>query len=187
VGLDGLTIGRLAKDVGMSKSGLFAHFRSKDNLQLEVLNRAAELFTEKVLRPAFKLQKGEPRLHGIFENWVRYLNDDSLPGGSIFVAAAFELDDRPGVLRDYVQKAQRDLLSNIEKAAQMAIELGHFHKTCEASRFAWSLYSYVLGYHHSKRMVEDPRAEEHLRYAFEQLLESAKIETETIKKQRRQA
>lgn len=186
-GLAGLTIGHLAKEVGMSKSGLFAHFNSKDNLQLGVLERAADLFTLKVLRPAFQQPKGEPRLIGIFENWVQYLNDDSLPGGSIFVAAGFELDDRPGVLRDYVQKAQRDLISNIEKAAQMAIAAGHFHPTCEASRFAWSLYSFVLGYHHSKRMLEDPRAEEHLRHAFEQLIESAKTETKTIKKQQRRA
>lgn len=185
MGLDGLTIGTLAKEVGMSKSGLFAHFNSKDNLQLMVLERAAALFSQKVLKPAFQAERGEARVRAVFENWVSYLNDDSLPGGSIFVAAGFELDDRPGLLRDYVQKAQRDLLSNLERTASMAIERGHFHPSTDAAQFAWSMYAYVLGYHHSKRMLEDPLAEDRLRVAFDQLMEFAKLGNQM--KQRRQA
>lgn len=189
VGLEGLTIGTLAKEVGMSKSGLFAHFNSKDNLQLMVLERAAELFTSTVLKPAFQKPRGEPRLRAIFENWISYLNSGDLPGGSIFVAAAFELDDRPGPLRDYVQKAQKDLITNIKKAAEMAIEEKHFSQNSDPGHFAWTLYSFVLGYHHSKRMIEDPHAEEHLRQAFEGLMQSAKNENvlKQVNKERRRA
>ena len=169
-GLEGLTIGSLARDVGMSKSGLFAHFNSKDNLQLMVLQRAADVFTNQVIRAAITEPRGEPRVCAIFENWVEFLNEGDLPGGSIFVAAAFELDDRPGVLRNYVQKAQRDLITNLKKAASIAIEEGHFSRESDAGQFAWSMYAYVLGYHHSKRMLEDPKAEKHLRRAFESLL-----------------
>lgn len=169
IGLEGLTIGTLADKVGMSKSGLFAHFKSKDALQLAVLKRAADLFTTKVLAESFKSSRGQPRIQSIFENWIRFLNDE-LPGGSIFVAASFELDDRPGLLRDYVHKAQRDLIRSLEKAAELAIEEGHFSRNVDVGHFAWTLYSFVLGYHHSKRMIEDPNAESHLRAAFKGLL-----------------
>lgn len=187
-GLEGITIGTLAKEVGMSKSGLFAHFNSKDNLQLMVLERAAELFTAKVLKPAFEKPRGESRVRAIFENWLAYLNDGSaLPGGSVFVAAAFELDDRPGVLRDYVQKAQKDLIRNLRKAAEMAIKEGHFSKKCDPGQFAWTMYSFVLGYHHSKRMLNDPHAEKNIRQAFERLVDLAKSEEVLTYKERRRA
>lgn len=169
-GLEGLTIGTLAEKVGMSKSGLFAHFKSKDALQLSVLERAADLFTTKVLVESFGAPRGKPRIEAIFENWISFLNDESLPGGSIFVAASFELDDRPGILRDYVQRAQRDLIASLEKAAKIAVTEGHFSSRVDVGHFAWTLYSFVLGYHHSKRMIEDPNAESHLRAAFKGLL-----------------
>jgi AcrR family transcriptional regulator len=186
-GLEGLTIGTLAERVGMSKSGLFAHFKSKDALQLSVLERAADLFTTKVLMPAFKESRGEPRILALFENWIRFLNDEGLPGGSIFVAASFELDDRPGVLRDYVQKAQRDLIENLEKSAEFAIEEGHFSRSVDVGHFAWTLYSFVLGYHHSKRMIEDPNAESHLRAAFQGLLSACKSKTAVQNKIKKRA
>lgn len=117
-GLAGLTIGELAKSVGMSKSGLFAHFRGIDSLQLAVLEAAVEKFVGTVMRPAFAKPRGEPRLAALIKNWLRYINgSESLPGGSVIISASVELDDRPGVLRDFVQTAQRDLITNIEKAA----------------------------------------------------------------------
>ncbi|RYZ69469.1 MAG: TetR/AcrR family transcriptional regulator [Proteobacteria bacterium] len=171
-GIEGLTIGELAKAVGMSKSGLFAHFGGKDQLQLDVLKQATDRFVDSVMRPAFKAERGEPRLKAMFENWLTHLNDDSeLPGGSILIAASIELDDRPGALRDFVQKAQRDLIANVERAAQMAVEEGHFRSDLDVEQFAWSMYSFVLGYHHFKRMLEDPKAELHLKRSFQGLLE----------------
>jgi AcrR family transcriptional regulator len=187
-GIEGLTIGELAKAVGMSKSGLFAHFGGKDQLQLSVLQLATDRFVDIVMRSAFKSPRGEPRIKAMFKNWLEHLNGDSkLPGGSILIAASVELDDRPGVLRDFVQKAQKDLIKNIERAAKIAVEEGHFRKDLDVELFAWSLYSFVLGYHHFKRMLEDPKAELHVKRSFNGLLEVARAtgtqkKTETKKK-----
>lgn len=174
-GLAGLTIGELAKDVGLSKSGLFAHFQAKDSLQLAVLNTAVERFKERVLRPSFAKPRGEPRLKALVENWLAFLNGSSQqPGGSLLIAASVELDDRPGPLRDFVQKAQRDLITNIEKAARISVNEGHFRADLDCEQFAWSFYSFVLGYHHFARMLEDPKAELHLMRSIRGLFDVAR-------------
>lgn len=186
-GIGGLTLGELAKAVGMSKSGLFAHFQGKDNLQLSVLQTAVDRFVAAVFRPAFQEPRGEPRLKALFKYWLEHLNDQSaLPGGSILISASIELDDRPGVLRDFVQKAQKDLIKNIERAAKMAVEEGHFRSDLDTELFAWSMYSFVLGYHHFKRMLEDPKAERHVKRSFQGLLEMARApEARTVVSSRR--
>jgi AcrR family transcriptional regulator len=171
VGLEGLSFGSLAKAVGMSKSGLYAHFQAKDELQLSVLKAASEIFTSTVLKPAFNKPRGEPRVRAMFENWMSHLNgNDNLPGGSVFISASIELDDRPGPLRDYVKEQQKALIQTIQDAAKMSVEEGHFRADLDTEQFAWTMYSFVLGYHHFKRMLEDPKAEEHLRNSFEGLL-----------------
>lgn len=171
-GIEGLTIGELAKAVGMSKSGLFAHFQGKDNLQLSVLQAATDRFVDAVMKPAFRQPRGEPRVRAFFYNWLEHLDDQAaLPGGSVLISASIELDDRPGVLRDFVQKAQKDLIKNIEIAAQLAVDEGHFRKDLDIEIFAWTVYSFVLGYHHFKRMLEDPMAESHVKRSFKALLE----------------
>lgn len=176
-GIEGLTLGELAKAVGMSKSGLFAHFASKDQLQLEVLKKTTDHFVDVVMRPAFKEPRGVPRLMAMATNWFNYLNEEStLPGGSILIAASFELDDQPGVLRDYVQQAQKDLILNIARAAKIAVEEGHFIKGLDVDQFAWSLYSFVLGYHHFKRMLNDPKAEDYYNHSIKRLMEIGRYE-----------
>jgi AcrR family transcriptional regulator len=181
-GLEGLTIGDLAKTVGMSKSGLFAHFGGKDQLQLAVLELAVQRFVEIVMLPAFKAERGEPRICAVFDNWLDHLNDgEALPGGSVLIAASTELDDQPGPLRDFVQSSQKELIGNIEKAAKMAVSEGHFRKDLDVEQFAWTLYSFVLGYHHFKRMLEDPKAELHLKRSFNGLLEVARSQKQTEK------
>jgi len=173
-GIQGLTIGSLAKIVGMSKSGLFAHFQSKENLQVMVIELAANDFTQKVLSQAFLQPRGVPRVRKILENWVNYLSDEkSLPGGKVLIEASIQLNSQPGPVRNFIQKAQKDLLYNIQKASQIAIEEGHFRKDLDCALFAWSMYSLVLGYFHSKKMLEDPKAEFYLNKKFEDLLESS--------------
>lgn len=170
-GIESLSFGGLAKAVGMSKSGLYAHFQAKDQLQLSVLRAASEIFTESVLKKAFSKPRGEPRLRAMFENWMEHLNgNDSLPGGSVFIAASIELDDRPGPLRDFVHEQQKTLIQTLADAARMAVEEGHFRRDLDTEQFAWTMYSFVLGYHHFKRMLNDPKAEEHLRNSFEGLV-----------------
>lgn len=174
-GIEGLTLGELAKAVGMSKSGLFAHFAAKDQLQLEVLQKATENFVDVVLRPSFKAPRGEPRLVEMSKNWFNYLNGEAnQPGGSILIAASSELDDQPGVLRDYLQKVQNDLVANIVKAAKMAVDEGQFRKDLDADQFAWSMYSFVLGYHHFKRMLNSPKAETYYKQSMKHLMEIAR-------------
>ena len=174
-GLAGLTIGELAKAVGMSKSGIFAHFKGKDTLQLEVLQAAVERFIDAVMRPAFQEAPGEPRLMALLNRWLKFIDgSDSQPGGSILIAASIELDDRPGPLRDFVKRAQQELITNVEKAARIAVEQKHFRADLDCEQFAWSLYSFVLGYHHFSRMLEDPEAERRLRKSVSGLLKIAR-------------
>src|ERR1700682_4661593 len=108
--LSGLSIGRLAEDLHMSKSGLFAHFEAKETLQVEVLERAAQLFVEAIVRPALAPPPGEPRVRALFEHWLCWTKRARLPGGCLFVAAAAELDDRRGPVRDRLVSLQREWL-----------------------------------------------------------------------------
>jgi AcrR family transcriptional regulator len=173
-GLEGLSIGGLATELGLSKSGLFAHFGSKEELQLQVLQEAETRFREIVVQPALREPRGEPRLRAFFERWLDWDTGRSLPGGCVFVAAAVELDDRPGPLRDFLVQAQRDWFEALAKAARLAVEAGHFRPDLDAEQFAFHLYGIVLGYHHFKRLLRDPRAEERARAAFERLVDSVR-------------
>ena len=117
IGFEGLTIGRLADDLGMSKSGLFAHFRSKEALQLEILRMAGARMVEAVVKPAFAAPRGEPRVRELFERWLDWEQSPSLPGGCPFMSASFELDDRPGPVRDFVVQNLRDWMDTLAGAA----------------------------------------------------------------------
>ncbi|HXM79056.1 MAG TPA: TetR/AcrR family transcriptional regulator [Thermoanaerobaculia bacterium] len=174
VGLSGLSIGRLAEDLHMSKSGLFAHFEAKETLQVEVLERAAQLFVEAVVRPALAQPRGEPRLRALFEHWLCWTKTARLPGGCLFVAAAAELDDRRGPVRDRLVSLQREWLELIANVARTGIPLGHFRDDLDAQQCAHDLYSVMLGYHHAKRLLRDPRAEDRARAGFESLLAAAR-------------
>ncbi len=173
-GLEGLTIGSLSSELGLSKSGLFAHFGSKDELQLQVLQAAVSRFTDTVARPALAELPGEPRIRAFFERWLAWANDPSMPGGCIFVAASAELDDRPGPPRDFLAQSHRNRTAFMAKAARMGIEAGHFQAEMDPEQFAFDMDCIALGYHHTHRLLRDPRAVERARAAFERLLASYK-------------
>lgn len=173
-GLEGLTVGELAGRLDISKSGLFAHFGSKEKLQLEVLAAAADRFTQAVFVPAIKVTRGEPRVRALFEHWLEWGTSDDMPGGCIFISSAFELDDRPGVLRDALLKTHRDLMDAMAHAARLAVEEGHFRKDLDAHQFAFEMYSVVLGHHLNARLLKDRRTTQRTRAAFERLLADAK-------------
>jgi AcrR family transcriptional regulator len=173
-GLDGLSIGVLANDLGLSKSGLFAHFGSKEDLQLAVLAEAATRFTDTVMRPAFRAPRGEPRIRRLFENWMGWIGDPATPGGCVMLAAATELDDQEGRPRDFLVGSQRQLVGSLAKAARMAVEEGHFAARLDADQFAFELYAMLLGCSHWKRLLRDPKAEARARAAFERLLAAAR-------------
>jgi AcrR family transcriptional regulator len=173
-GLEGISIGVLANDLGLSKSGLFAHFGSKEELQLAVLKLVAERFEREVLLPAFRAPRGEPRIRRIFDRWMDWVNG-AAPGGCPFVAASFELDDRVDSRpRDYLVTAQRLLLSALARAAQLAKEEGHFRSDLDPEQFAFEMDGILLSYSHWKRLLRDPRADARARAAFDTLLASSR-------------
>jgi len=175
VGFEGLTIGTLAERVGMSKSGLFGHFQSKEALQIEVLETAVERFMRKVIHPALGTPRGEPRVRALFENWLLWARGHSKTGGCVFIAAANELDDREASsLRDRLVEYQREWLHGLERAAQLATEEGHFRADLDASQFAYEFYSIILAFHHSSRLLRDKRSDERAERQFERLIANSK-------------
>ena len=169
-GLDGLTIGRLAKDLGLSKSGLFAHFRSKEQLQLQVLAAAAQRFVDFVVLPALKEPRGEPRVVALFDRWMLWGSSAGPSGGCVFVAASTELDDRPGPLREALLQSQTEWTGAIARAASIAVEEGHFDADLDPGQFAFETYPILLGFHLYRRLMQDDDAEARARGAFDALL-----------------
>jgi AcrR family transcriptional regulator len=174
VGLEALSIGGLADEMGMSKSGLFAHFGSKEALQLNALEHAAGQFIERVLKPAFTAPRGEPRIRALFELWLRWAEATQYEGGCLFVQAATEYDDRPGLVRDLVWRQQSDWIATLATSARLAIEEGHFREDLEPEQFAYEFYALAVGYHYMHRLLREPRAEERIRTAFVKLLADAR-------------
>ncbi len=174
-GLGGISIGGLAGDLGLSKSGLFAHFGSKEDLQIELLKAAAQRFEDEVVRPALRAPRGEPRIRRMFDNWLGWVGDGAAAGGCLFLAASSELDDKAGRPRDYLVGSQRLLLATLAKSARLSIEAGHFRPDLDCDQFAFELHALVMGCHHARRLLRDPQAEAHARTAFERLLASARV------------
>jgi AcrR family transcriptional regulator len=173
-GLEGISLGRLATDVGMSKSGLFAHFGSKEELQLDVLQAAAERFAEAVIKPALAAPRGEARVRSLFEHWLTWERHESLPGGCVFMHAAAELDDRPGPARDALVEWQRQWLQMLAKAVRIAVDAGDFKPETDADQFAFQMLGLILGYYHTRRLLNDPFAEAHVRQGFDALVAAAR-------------
>lgn len=174
-GLEGLTIGELAQRVGMSKSGLFRHFESKENLQIQVLEKTSARFVELVVAPALKQPRGAPRLRALFENWLAWPEEAGLPGGCLFVAASIELDDRPGPVRDRLVAYQRDWLETLATATRAGVAEGKLRADLDVDQFVFEVYSLTLAYHHFQRLLEVPEAQLRARRAFDRLLAFAEI------------
>ncbi len=170
IGLEALTIGRLADEVGMSKSGLFSHFGAKETLQVAVLEFTALDYRDGVVRPAFREPAGEPRIRALFENWLKWVKANALEGGCLFVQSATEFDDRSGPVRDCLEQWQRRWLDGLAESARRAAEAGHFRADLDCDRFAFEYYALLLGYHNAQRMLRDPRAEDHVRASIDELL-----------------
>ena len=179
VGLGGMTIGTLAESLNLSKSGLYAHFQSKEALQLKTLEAGAEKFIDTVVRPALKAPRGEPRLRALFENWCRWPEESSLQGGCLFVQVAAEYDDISGPVRDMLVRLQKDWLDVLVNAVRATVNEGHFRADVDAEQFAYELYGVMLMFHHSARLLGDPKAEQRARIAFESLIKSSRSNTQT--------
>lgn len=145
LGLQGVTIGTLAKAANMSKSGLFAHFQSKENLQIEILKFAGQLFSETVIIPALKAKAGITRIRTLVERWGQW--ESTLTGGCIFVAASTDFKDRPGKVRDYLVNQQIEWVSTLRRLAESAVQVGDFRKDADCEQFSFELNSLLLGFH----------------------------------------
>ena len=175
VGLGNLSIGGLAAAVGLSKSGVYAHFQSKEQLQIEILETAGRLFVKTVVAPALTQSRGEPRIRALFENWLSWSQASFLPGGCIFIAAANELDDDRGPVRDFLVQGQKDWIANLSLAAQIAVAEGHFRADLDSDQFAYDFYSIVLAYHHFARLLQDPSAAQRCHDSFEHLIAHSRV------------
>jgi AcrR family transcriptional regulator len=174
IGLEGITIGRLAEDLSLSKSGLFAHFQSKEALQLQVMEFAASRFVDAVVKTALRAPRGEPRVRALFDHWLAWPQRSGLPGGCFFVAASVELDDRPGPVRERLVRMQRDWLDTLAQAVRIAVSEGHFQKDVDPDQLAYEMYGIMLVTHHATRLLQDGTAGARAREAFERLLASAR-------------
>ena len=170
VGLSGLTIGMLAEQAHLSKSGLFAHFRSKEALQLAVLEHARSEFETHVARPALREPRGETRVRALFDRWLSW---NMLPGGCPFVAAATEFDDQPGPVRERVVHDLRDLFDLISAVFRTGIAEGQFRADADPEQFAQDFYGVILSSHHTRRLLGDERAEDRARRALDALIRQA--------------
>ncbi|MEA2337475.1 MAG: hypothetical protein QOE82_1482 [Thermoanaerobaculia bacterium] len=173
-GLEGLTIGRLADELEMSKSGLFAHFGSKEELQLATVEAARQRFVDSMFRPALKAPRGYPRLLAICRSWLEYIKRAVFPGGCFFAAASFEFDGRPGPIRDAVVSAMDVWLDALEKAIRMAKEEGHLDRSVDVKQLAFEINAIFFGANFSYQMRDDKRALGRAWKAIEARLESVR-------------
>jgi AcrR family transcriptional regulator len=175
VGLEQVTLGVLADELELSKSGLFAHFKSKEQLQLDVIAEAKERFTNLVVLSALREPRGLPRLNGLFEGYLKWIwgaaFGKNAPTGCILMALSYEYDDRPGPVRDALVEAQRDWLDCIARVAKGAIDAGHFSKDVDPKQFAFELDGLLMAFHHAMKLHLNPRAEPMARTALAHLIE----------------
>jgi AcrR family transcriptional regulator len=170
-GFESLTIGTLAEKTGMSKSGLFAHFGSKLDLQVAALDECARQFTEAVFLPAMKAPRGVKRLRAIFENWITWPQRANLSGGCPIDAAGHEYDHQPGAMRDAVMERQRLLDQGLSKAVQLAVETGELAADTDPRQVAFEFLAIILVYYRSKTILGHEGSLKRARTAFDRLLE----------------
>jgi len=167
VGLESISLGVLAEHLNLSKSGLFAHFKSKEALQLAVLEVAKEDFVKKVVLPSIAKPRGEPRVKALFNNYLAWIRDD---GTCIFMALAQEYDDRAGPIHTLVVETEKELQNVFARSARIAIEEGHFKASSDPEQFAYELMGICMAFQNALKILADPKVEIRARTAFDALL-----------------
>lgn len=165
-GIAALTIGELASASGMSKSGLFAHFGSKEALQLAVVEAAQAQFVDETLKPVLALPRGLPRLSALFEAWIGRLEGGRYPGGCPVLAACYEFDDQPGVVRDALLAGQARLRDTLQRMLQDACDNGELPPGSDAALLAFMLFGLVQSAHHDRQLLGRSDAEQLARRGF---------------------
>jgi AcrR family transcriptional regulator len=168
-GLDGLTIGTLAEATGMSKSGLFAHFGSREELLLAVLAHGQAQFGEVVFRPAISKPRGLARLRAMFVNWLEWTESAELPGGCPMIGGASEFDDKPGPVRDMLAGGQRSWAETLKRAVRQAIDEGQLAAGTDPEQIAFEMFGIALVVHHHRRLLGYRKARERALTALDSL------------------
>jgi AcrR family transcriptional regulator len=169
LGLEGVSIGVLAKAMNMSKSGLFAHFKSKENLQIEILSYAGQVFSEEVLIPSLRIQAGIPRIKALVNHWIAWAS--KISGGCIFVTTSTEFSDRPGRVRDFLTAQQEQWLESLRHLALSAIKAGDFREDIDLNQFAFDLYSMLLGFHFYYKLLQNGGIKKRQEESLQRLLD----------------
>ena len=170
-GLEGLSIGSLAGRLEMSKSGLFAHFGSKEDLQIAVVHQARQILSDHVFASAMREAPGLPRLRAIVQNWMTWTRKADLPGGCPITAAAYEYDDRPGALRDLLSQTLRELRKTLVRSVRIAVEEGHLRAGTQPGQLAFEILGLYLASQLEARLLGDPEAGPRGLASFEKLIE----------------
>jgi AcrR family transcriptional regulator len=170
IGLESVTIGNLASDLGLSKAGVHSHFGTKEALQADVVAYAIDEFTRLVIQPALAAEAGLPRLKALFGNWVGWYARHENLHGCFFVSNATEMDDRPGVVREALLAALQTMLRFIADLARECVREGQFAADSEPQQFAFEMYGIILAHHNADRFLKDAKATARARKSFEALL-----------------
>jgi AcrR family transcriptional regulator len=187
-GLEGLTIGALAERLDMSKSGVFAHFGSREELQLAVLKQYASRFVDAVMRPAVARGRGLPRLRAMLENWLAHLAEE-IEAGCILIGAASEYDDRPGALHDELVAIIEGWKGELLQSIRQAQSEGHLDRRADAHQMVFEIYGLMLAMHQDARLLRSNQSMQRARHGLARLIEAARPRGEGVaaKRTRRRA
>jgi AcrR family transcriptional regulator len=168
-GLQSITIGVLAEKTGMSKSGVFAHFKAREDLLVEVVREYHRRFEQIVFEPAMTEAKGLPRLRRLIDGWLTISSTSEITG-SIFISGAIEFDDQPGAIRDALVQSVELWRQALRRAIVESVQVGHFKNTVDPDVMLFQIYSYVLGVYHDLRLLHDEKCMGIARKLIEQMI-----------------
>lgn len=169
IGLEGLSIGALAEAMHMSKSGVFAHFGSREELQISVIREYHARFEEEVFFPALQQARGLPRLRALFHNWMRRTSIE-IDSGCIYISGAVEFDDRPGPVRDALAGSVRTWLAAMHRAVVQAKEAGHLRADADEEQMAFEIHGLILALHYEARFLKAPGSLDRANTGFAHIL-----------------
>jgi AcrR family transcriptional regulator len=169
MGLEGLSIGAIAEMTGMSKSGVFAHFGSREELQISVVREYHARFEDEVFFPALREARGLPRLRALFDRWVRRVAVE-IDSGCIYISGAVEFDDRPGPVRDALVAMVLAWQQALERAIRIAVDEGHLRAGTDPAQVLFDMHGLILALHHDARFLRSPGAVQRARAGFERVL-----------------
>ena len=170
LGLEGLSIGLLAEVMQMSKSGVFAHFGSREELQISVIDEYFNCFKQEIFFPALQQPRGLPRLRALFDNWMKRVAVE-IQSGCIFISGAVEFDDRPGPVRDALAHAVRQWQDALFRAVVQAKECGHLAGQADAAQIAFEIHGLILALHYEARFLRKPGSLVQANQGFENILQ----------------